>query len=153
MCCCFACILQSGGGGLSAQIGALQQSWRANAPADFAGTEFWVGAVAVRYAHLAATAVNMRTGGGKCAFGVSEAAFRKVKVGVSNRLAERRPHSSELCRTRSRLLFLAAARVLAAEATTLRELSSVIPPSRSECVCVCVCVFAPVCAVPLGVAV
>ena len=29
MACCFDCILQSGGGsGLSAQIGALQQSWR-----------------------------------------------------------------------------------------------------------------------------
>ena len=67
--CCFACILQSGGGsGLSAQIGALQQSWRANAPADFAQTDLCVGAVAVRYAHLAATTVNMRTGGGKCAF-------------------------------------------------------------------------------------
>ena len=74
MACCFACILQSGGGsGLSAQIGALQQSWRANAPADFARTELWVGAVAVRYAHLAATAMNMRTGGGKLAFvGASE---------------------------------------------------------------------------------
>ena len=67
MACCFDCILQSGGGsGLSAQIGALQQSWRANPPADFARTELWEGAVAVRYAHLAATAINMRTGGGKC---------------------------------------------------------------------------------------
>ena len=67
--CCFACILQSGGGsGLSAQIGALQQSWRANAPADFARVKFCAGAVAVRYAHLAATAINMRSGGGKCAF-------------------------------------------------------------------------------------
>ena len=67
-------ILQSGGGGgLSAQIGALQQSWRANAPADFARTYLRVGAVAVRYAHLAATAINMRTGGGKLAFvGASE---------------------------------------------------------------------------------
>ena len=74
MACCFACILQSGGGGgLSAQIGALQQSWRANAPADFARTYLRVGAVAVRYAHLAATAMNMRTGGGKLAFvGASE---------------------------------------------------------------------------------
>lgn len=67
MACCFDCILQSGGGsGLSAQIGALQQSWRANAPADFARVKFCAGAVAVRYAHLAATAINMRTGGGKC---------------------------------------------------------------------------------------
>ena len=67
--CCFACILQSGGGsGLSAQIGALQQSWRAIAPADFARTDSWVRAVAVRYAHLAATAINMRSGGGKCVF-------------------------------------------------------------------------------------
>ena len=67
-------ILQSGGGGgLSAQIGALQQSWRANAPADFARVKFCAGAVAVRYAHLAATAMNMRTGGGKLAFvGASE---------------------------------------------------------------------------------
>ena len=67
--CCFACILQSGGGsGLSAQIGALQQSWRAIAPADFAQTYLSAGAVAVRYAHMAATAVNMRTGGGIWAF-------------------------------------------------------------------------------------
>ena len=67
--CCFACILQSGGGGgLSAQIGALQQSWRASAPTDFAPPDLCAGAVAVRYAHLAATAINMRTGGGKCAF-------------------------------------------------------------------------------------
>ena len=67
-------ILQSGGGGgLSAQIGALQQSWRANPPADFARTELWEGAVAVRYAHLAATAINMRTGGGIWSFvGLSE---------------------------------------------------------------------------------
>ena len=74
MACCFACILQSGGGGgLSAQIGALQQSWRANPPADFARTELWEGAVAVRYAHLAATAINMRTEGGKWSFvGASE---------------------------------------------------------------------------------
>ena len=74
MACCFACILQSGGGGgLSAQIGALQQSWRANPPADFARTELWEGAVAVRYAHLAATAINMRTGGGIWSFvGLSE---------------------------------------------------------------------------------
>ena len=67
--CCFACILQSGGGSrLRAQIGALQQSWRAIAPADFARVKFCVRAVAVRYAHLAARAVNMRTGGGKCSF-------------------------------------------------------------------------------------
>ena len=74
MACCFDCILQSGGGGgLSAQIGALQQSWRANPPADFARTELWEGAVAVRYAHLAATAINMRTGGGIWSFvGLSE---------------------------------------------------------------------------------
>ena len=80
MACCFACILQSGGGGgLSAQIGALQQSWRANAPADFARVKFWAGAVAVRYAHLAATAINMRTGGGKCAFvGLSECRGRAL---------------------------------------------------------------------------
>ena len=80
MACCFACILQSGGGGgLSAQIGALQQSWRANAPADFARVKFCAGAVAVRYAHLAATAINMRTGGGKCAFvGLSECRGRSL---------------------------------------------------------------------------
>ena len=80
MACCFDCILQSGGGsGLSAQIGALQQSWRANAPADFARVKFWAGAVAVRYAHLAATAINMRTGGGKCAFvGLSECRGRAL---------------------------------------------------------------------------
>ena len=80
MACCFDCILQSGGGsGLSAQIGALQQSWRANPPADFARTELWEGAVAVRYAHLAATAINMRTGGGKCAFvGLSECRGRAL---------------------------------------------------------------------------
>ena len=73
-------ILQSGGGGgLSAQIGALQQSWRANPPADFARTELWEGAVAVRYAHLAATAINMRTGGGICAFvGLSECRGRAL---------------------------------------------------------------------------
>ena len=80
MACCFDCILQSGGGsGLSAQIGALQQSWRANAPADFARVKFCAGAVAVRYAHLAATAINMRTGGGKCAFvGLSECRGRSL---------------------------------------------------------------------------
>ena len=80
MACCFDCILQSGGGsGLSAQIRALQQSWRANAPADFARVKFWAGAVAVRYAHLAATAINMRTGGGKCAFvGLSECRGRAL---------------------------------------------------------------------------
>ena len=80
MACCFACILQSGGGGgLSAQIGALQQSWRANAPADFARVKFCAGAVAVRYAHLAATAINMRTGGRKCAFvGLSECRGRAL---------------------------------------------------------------------------
>ena len=80
MACCFDCILQSGGGsGLSAQIGALQQSWRANAPADFARVKFCAGAVAVRYAHLAATAINMRTGGGKCAFvGLSECRGRAL---------------------------------------------------------------------------
>ena len=84
MACCFACILQSGGGGgLSAQIGALQQSWRANAPADFARTELWAGAVAVRYAHLAATAINMRTGGGKCAFvGLSECRGRSLYINI-----------------------------------------------------------------------
>ena len=69
MACCFACILQSGGGGgLSAQIGALQQSWRANAPADFARVKFCAGAVAVRYAHLAAIATNISSEGGKCVF-------------------------------------------------------------------------------------
>ena len=69
MACCFDCILQSGGGsGLSAQIGALQQSWRANAPADFARTELWEGAVAVRYAHLAAIAINISSEGGKWVF-------------------------------------------------------------------------------------
>ena len=85
MACCFDCILQSGGGsGLSAQIGALQQSWRANAPADFARTELWEGAVAVRYAHLAATAINMRTGGGICAFvGLSECRGRALYVKVA----------------------------------------------------------------------
>ena len=84
MACCFACILQSGGGGgLSAQIGALQQSWRANAPADFARVKFCAGAVAVRYAHLAATAINMRTGGGKCAFvGLSECRGPSLYFGV-----------------------------------------------------------------------
>jgi hypothetical protein len=82
MACCFDCILQSGGGsGLSAQIGALQQSWRANAPADFARVKFCAGAVAVRYAHLAATAINMRTGGGKCYKSVPSSAFPSV-VGV-----------------------------------------------------------------------
>ena len=82
MACCFDCILQSGGGsGLSAQIGALQQSWRANPPADFARTELWEGAVAVRYAHLVATAINMRTEGGKCAFvGLSECRGRALSV-------------------------------------------------------------------------
>ena len=53
MACCFDCILQSGGGsGLSAQIRALQQSWRANAPADFARVKFICG-------HLAAIAIDM----------------------------------------------------------------------------------------------
>ena len=53
MCCCFACILQSAGGsGLSAQIGALQQSWRAVAPAVFARTDLRAGAVAACVAHV-----------------------------------------------------------------------------------------------------
>ena len=94
MACCFDCILQSGGGsGLSAQIGALQQSWRANAPADFARTELWAGAVAVRYAHLAATAINMRTGGGKCAFvGLSECRGRAL-YGKTRRPPHRKSQS------------------------------------------------------------
>ena len=88
MACCFACILQYGGGsGLSAQIGALQQSWKANPPADFARTELWEGAIAVRYAHLAATAINMRTGGGKCAFvGLSECRGRALYESVDGKV-------------------------------------------------------------------
>ena len=59
LCCCFTCILQSAGGsGLSAQIGALQQSWRANAPADFARTDLCVGAVACSQISPVATTRN-----------------------------------------------------------------------------------------------
>ena len=103
--CLHPAILQSGGGGgLSAQIGALQQSWRANAPADFARTYLRVGAVAVRYAHLAATAMNMRTGGGTLAFvGASECrgpslypflSYMQGRHGTSSTASRALPHAS-----------------------------------------------------------
>ena len=107
MACCFDCILQSGGGsGLSAQIRALQQSWRANAPADFARVKFWAGAVAVRYAHLAATAINMRTGGGKCAFvGLSECRGRSLYCCSRVGGGERQPVSYPLESIRRKAAF------------------------------------------------
>ena len=81
MACCFDCILQScGGSGLSAQIGALQQSWRANAPRILLVSSFGQAqSPCASYAHpTAAIAINMRTGGAES---VPSSAFPSVVGG------------------------------------------------------------------------
>ena len=120
-------ILQSGGGGgLSAQIGALQQSWRANPPADFARTELWEGAVAVRYAHLAATAINMRTGGGIWSFvGLSECrgpTLYYIFVRIKSRLQSFRTSSEHFSHFRPLTMGLGETRKIAFPALSQNRL-------------------------------